>query len=118
MKNVTIPLEWDAPYFIGNETIKNYCFPWCEQKPSPRNNRKFKFRKEAEQTGYLPCRNCCPGLPYRAWQDDEESITVIVPKEFSFEQNLHYLSRSKNECMFHIENNKIYRVVPIEEKTR
>ncbi|MEN1934253.1 DNA glycosylase [Paenibacillus sp. 102] len=114
MKNVTIPLKWDAPYFIGNKTKKNYCFPWCKQKQSPRNNRKFKSRKEAEQTGYQPCRNCCPALPYRAWQDDEESITIIVPKEFSFKQNLHYLSRSKNECMFHIENNKIYRVVPLE----
>lgn len=114
MKNVTIPLEWDAPYFIGNKTTKNYCFPWCEQKQSPRNNRKFKSRKEAEQTGYQPCKNCCPELPYTAWKDENDSITLIVPKEFSFKQNLHYLSRSKNECMFHIENNKIYRVIPIE----
>ncbi|KEK21952.1 DNA-3-methyladenine glycosylase [Bacillus gaemokensis] len=41
-------------------------------------------------------------------------MTLIVPKEFSFKQNLHYLLRSKNECMFHIENNKIYRIIPIE----
>ncbi|PFR23013.1 DNA-3-methyladenine glycosylase [Bacillus cereus] len=116
MNNTAISLEWDAPYFIGNKAMKNYCFPWCEQKHSTESNIKFQSRKEAEQTGYHPCKYCCPILPYRAWKDENKSITVIAPKEFSFKQNLHYLSRSKNECMFHIENNKIYRVVPIEGK--
>ena len=41
-------------------------------------------------------------------------MTLVVPKEFSFQENLRYLSRSKNECMFHIENNKIYKVIPVQ----
>ena len=44
-----------------------------------------------------------------------EILSLVVPKEFSFQENLRYLSRSKNECMFHVENNKIYKVIPIQE---
>ncbi|OSX99853.1 DNA-3-methyladenine glycosylase family protein [Bacillus nitratireducens] len=44
-----------------------------------------------------------------------EILSLVVPKEFSFQENLRYLSRSKNECMFHIENNKIYKVIPIQD---
>ncbi|MFJ8412582.1 DNA-3-methyladenine glycosylase family protein [Bacillus paramycoides] len=48
-------------------------------------------------------------------EDCNETLTLVVPKEFSFQENLRYLSRSKNECMFHIENNKIYKVIPIQK---
>ncbi|SCC45783.1 DNA-3-methyladenine glycosylase family protein [Bacillus mycoides] len=43
------------------------------------------------------------------------TLTLAVPKEFSFQENLRYLSRSKNECMFHIEDNKIYKVIPVQD---
>ncbi|PIE96581.1 DNA-3-methyladenine glycosylase family protein [Bacillus fungorum] len=43
------------------------------------------------------------------------ALTLAVPTEFSFQENLHYLSRSNNECMFHIENNKIYKVIPVQD---
>ncbi|PFJ05387.1 DNA-3-methyladenine glycosylase [Bacillus cereus] len=43
-----------------------------------------------------------------------ETLTLTVPKEFSFQENLRYLSRSNNECMFHIEDNKIYKVIPVQ----
>ena len=39
------------------------------------------------------------------------ALTLTVPTEFSFQENLRYLSRSNNECMFHIEDNKIYKVI-------
>ncbi|EJS71231.1 DNA-3-methyladenine glycosylase [Bacillus cereus] len=42
------------------------------------------------------------------------ALTLAVPKEFSFHENLRYLSRSNNECMFHIEDNKIYKVIPVQ----
>ncbi|GAB6414467.1 DNA-3-methyladenine glycosidase II [Bacillus luti] len=42
------------------------------------------------------------------------ALTLTVPKEFSFQENLRYLSRSNNECMFHIEDNKIYKVIPVQ----
>ncbi|MES5893049.1 DNA glycosylase [Bacillus cereus group sp. RP43] len=43
------------------------------------------------------------------------TLTLAVPKEFSFQENLRYLSRSNNECMFHIEDNKIYKVIPVQD---
>ncbi|MGE7886760.1 DNA-3-methyladenine glycosylase family protein [Bacillus cereus] len=43
------------------------------------------------------------------------ALTVAVPKEFYFQENLRYLSRSNNECMFHIEDNKIYKVIPVQD---
>ncbi|MBJ7929938.1 MULTISPECIES: DNA-3-methyladenine glycosylase 2 [Bacillus cereus group] len=42
------------------------------------------------------------------------ALTLAAPKEFNFQENLRYLSRSNNECMFHIEDNKIYKVIPVE----
>lgn len=47
-------------------------------------------------------------------EDCNGILSLVVPKEFSFQENLRYLSRSKNECMFHIENNKIYKVIPVQ----
>ena len=43
------------------------------------------------------------------------ALSIVVPKEFCFQENLRYLSRSNNECMFHIEDNKIYKVIPVQD---
>lgn len=43
------------------------------------------------------------------------ALTLTVPTEFSFQENLRYLSRSSNECMFHIEDNKIYKVISVHD---
>ncbi|WP_433770109.1 DNA-3-methyladenine glycosylase family protein [Bacillus wiedmannii] len=43
------------------------------------------------------------------------ALTLAVPKEFSFQENARYLSRSNNECMFHIEDNKICKVIPVQD---
>ena len=43
------------------------------------------------------------------------ALILAVPTEFSFQENLRYLSRSNNECMFHIEDNKIYKVIPVHD---
>jgi DNA-3-methyladenine glycosylase II len=44
-----------------------------------------------------------------------EIIEIVPPKEFSFALNMSYLSHSPNECMLHIEDNKIYKLIPIKE---
>ncbi|HHT7189618.1 TPA: DNA-3-methyladenine glycosylase 2 [Bacillus cereus] len=46
--------------------------------------------------------------------EQNNALTLIVPKEFSFQENLRYLSRSNNECMFHIEDNKIYKAISVQ----
>ncbi|MBD1379442.1 Ada metal-binding domain-containing protein [Metabacillus arenae] len=108
--------EWDAPYFIGVKTMKIYCFPWCRRKPKPENTIKLMSRAEAEKAGFCTCKNCYSGILHGAWEDHQQKINVIVPKEFSFVENLKYLSRSPNECMFEIKDNKIYRAIPIEDE--
>ncbi|CAG7607047.1 DNA-3-methyladenine glycosylase [Paenibacillus solanacearum] len=39
-------------------------------------------------------------------------LELPLPNRFSFDENLRYLSRSANECMFHIENGRIYKRIP------
>ena len=34
--------------------------------------------------------------------NDKQELIIHVPKEFSFQQNISYLSHAKNECMFSI----------------
>jgi DNA-3-methyladenine glycosylase II len=43
------------------------------------------------------------------WENHGEELIISIPKEFSFQENLNYLSRSSNECLFEIMDNKIYR---------
>jgi DNA-3-methyladenine glycosylase II len=44
-------------------------------------------------------------------------LKLPVPKEFSFEENLKYLSRSTNECLFQIKDQRIYRALRFEKET-
>lgn len=48
-----------------------------------------------------------------AWEDHKHGIRLHVPEEFSYTENLQYLSRTSNECLFHIKEQKIYRAIPI-----
>ncbi|TKI57792.1 DNA-3-methyladenine glycosylase 2 family protein [Brevibacillus antibioticus] len=57
-------------------------------------------------------------LSHEAWVDNREEIILSVPAEFSFSQNLQYLSRASNECMFHIQNGRLYKAIPIEQDSQ
>ncbi|HFK1529877.1 TPA: DNA-3-methyladenine glycosylase [Bacillus cereus] len=108
--------EWDAPYFIGDIPSRIYCFPWCENGQRKQNITVFKSRKEVIHSGYSPCKNCLSILPQGSWVDFEQEIKLLVPKEFNFKENLQYLQRSPNECMYDIEDDKIYRALSIEQE--
>ncbi|MCD1158836.1 DNA-3-methyladenine glycosylase [Peribacillus sp. N3] len=43
-------------------------------------------------------------------------LRIRAPKEFSFSENLKYLSRSSNECLFDIVDQKIYRALDVENE--
>ncbi|WP_375533098.1 DNA-3-methyladenine glycosylase family protein [Paenibacillus terreus] len=45
------------------------------------------------------------------WTDLPDGIAVHVPVEFSFQENLKYLSRSTNECMLEIRDGKVYKAI-------
>jgi DNA-3-methyladenine glycosylase II len=51
------------------------------------------------------------------WDEQLEELRLIVPDEFSFEENLKYLSRSTNECLFKIKNKRIYKALSVEQET-
>ncbi|ERM18150.1 Ada metal-binding domain-containing protein [Brevibacillus laterosporus] len=117
MEKTTSYPKWDAPYFTGKKIEKIYCFPWCTEKFHPENTIRFQSRANAEQAGYRPCRKCCSTLPIGAWTDKQSELTLVVPKEFSFNENMKYLSKEPNECLFYCKNHRIYRAIPIEAET-
>ncbi len=44
----------------------------------------------------------------------KNEINVHVPKEFQFTENISYMARSTNECMFEIRDDKVTKAIPIE----
>jgi DNA-3-methyladenine glycosylase II len=48
------------------------------------------------------------------WEVVGDKIFIDAPKEFSFSQNLSYLSRSSNECLFKIVDQKVIRALSVE----
>lgn len=46
-----------------------------------------------------------------------EQIIIKTPPDFSFNENLQYLSRSTNECLFHIYEDKIRKAIPLDDYT-
>lgn len=52
-------------------------------------------------------------LPSDSWRDLGHALKLLVPQEFSFTQNLHYLQRSPNECLYLIRDNCICRAIPL-----
>jgi DNA-3-methyladenine glycosylase II len=51
------------------------------------------------------------------WNEQTLELSITVPKEFSFKENLNYLSRSSNECLFKIKEDKIYKAIPTDSET-
>ncbi|WP_338449231.1 DNA-3-methyladenine glycosylase [Niallia oryzisoli] len=55
--------------------------------------------------------------PAIKWEENGESLKIYTPKEFSFRQNLKYLSRSPNECLFEATEDKIIRALSLHNET-
>lgn len=49
--------------------------------------------------------------------DDNDELMLFVPKEFNFAENINYLARSRNECLYHIDNNTVSKAVQIGDET-
>ncbi len=48
---------------------------------------------------------------------NENSLLIPTPTEFDFSQNIDYLSRSADECMYEISDQRIYRALAIDSET-
>ncbi|ASN05409.1 DNA-3-methyladenine glycosylase family protein [Virgibacillus necropolis] len=42
-----------------------------------------------------------------------DDLVIKVPKEFSFKENISYMLRSPNECMFEIRDGKVVKAIPV-----
>ncbi|OPH59684.1 DNA-3-methyladenine glycosylase [Paenibacillus ferrarius] len=47
------------------------------------------------------------------WCDLTSTLTLPIPEPFRYEQNIGYLSRSTNECLFHVDNSEIFKLIRI-----
>lgn len=56
-------------------------------------------------------------MTIQSWEDDGNELKLFLPKEFNFQENIKYLSRSSNECLYHVDNNRIYKAIQIGEET-
>lgn len=52
-----------------------------------------------------------------AWTLEDRALRIATPTDFSFEQNVSYLSRSSNECLYRIDAQRIYRALPLQGET-
>ncbi|KKO52416.1 DNA-3-methyladenine glycosylase family protein [Paenibacillus sp. DMB20] len=50
------------------------------------------------------------------WQEPEKQIKLSLPLEFSFSQNLNYLADAAGECLYRIQDNALYKALPIGEQ--
>ncbi|MFC5450935.1 DNA-3-methyladenine glycosylase family protein [Paenibacillus aestuarii] len=50
------------------------------------------------------------------WDDHANCLILQLPELFRYEHNLDYLSRSTNECLFHVDNLDIYKLQRIVDK--
>ncbi|MCM3702141.1 DNA-3-methyladenine glycosylase [Paenibacillus macerans] len=53
------------------------------------------------------------GEPDAVWEDQGDLLRLTVPKEFSFAENMKYLSRSSNECLSRISDQRLYKAIPL-----
>lgn len=49
------------------------------------------------------------------WEEKGEDIYIYTPLDFSFTENLRYLARSTNECLFQIHGNKVRKAISVED---
>lgn len=49
----------------------------------------------------------------QTWEINDEELKLSLPEEFNFKENINYLARNSNECLFHIINNRVYKAISI-----
>ncbi|MFP7298062.1 DNA-3-methyladenine glycosylase family protein [Neobacillus niacini] len=53
----------------------------------------------------------------QTWDNYGNEIKLLLPKEFNFHQNISYLARNHNECLYYIKDNSISKAISIGEET-
>jgi DNA-3-methyladenine glycosylase II len=50
-------------------------------------------------------------------ENNDYELKLFLPEEFNFEENIKYLARNRNECLYHIDNNRVSKAIQIGEET-
>lgn len=50
------------------------------------------------------------------WKDDKNGLVLFTPSEFSFAENLQYLTRSASECLYEISGETIRRAISLRDE--
>jgi DNA-3-methyladenine glycosylase II len=53
----------------------------------------------------------------QTWEHYNDGIKLFLPKEFNFNENVNYLARNRNECLFHIQYNRVSKAIQMGEET-
>ncbi len=103
--------------YIGVKTTGIYCLPSCPAKaPLPQNIVYFETPKQAERSGFRPCKRCFPDFPYGIWVDKGRSILLQPPNEFDFSQCLKFLTRSPLELCHTVETQTLIKPVKFDNE--
>jgi DNA-3-methyladenine glycosylase II len=52
-------------------------------------------------------------IKHLKWTGHDLYINLLPPREFNFEQIFAYMTRSSNECMYHVDDHSITKLLPI-----
>jgi DNA-3-methyladenine glycosylase II len=97
---------------IGVKTTGIYCLPSCPARaPLPENIAYFDTPKQAERSGYRPCKRCFPDFPYGKWVDKGSAVLIKPPDEFDFSQCLKFLNRSPKEPCHSVEGDTLFKLL-------
>ncbi len=57
-----VGMSQESTVYVGSKNSTKYHYTWCKwaKKISPRNRVTFKSAKEAQDSGYVPCKVCKP----------------------------------------------------------
>jgi DNA-3-methyladenine glycosylase II len=103
---------------IGVKTTGIYCLPSCPAKsPLPENIVYFETPKQAERSGFRPCKRCFPDFPYGKWVDKGRPVCLTPPREFDFSQCLKFLTRSPLEICHTVEAGTLFKLVKFDDES-
>ncbi len=72
------------------------------------------MKKLTDESKHLAARPV--GITHKAWEDHTDWIAMTPPHPFRLSETIGYLTRSANECLYHVENGKIYRMIQVADE--
>jgi DNA-3-methyladenine glycosylase II len=106
-----------STHLIGVKTTGIYCQPSCPaNSPLPENTVFFETPKQAERSGFRPCKRCFPDFPYGKWIDRDRAVLLQPPKEFDFSKCLKFLTRSSLELCHTVEADTLFKLIKIDDE--